>query len=130
MPEPEAISFPGWSQFVSGMGSFFAAADVHTVLVILVLSVLLKHFLWPYWKWPLAYLAFVPLGLSFLVTPMMSLTAEVSWGGSWYFRQALYNGIAGEALFHLGLPYCQKHWPQVFVFLGPGNGQKDDPNVH
>lgn len=103
---------------VAGIGSFFTVADVHTVIGITALSLLFKQYLWPHWRWPLAYLAFVPLLLSFVVTPLMSLTPEVQWGGQWFFRQAFYNGIVSEALFHVGLPYLQNKWPHLFHFLG------------
>lgn len=108
---------PWLTSLTAGLVSFLAAADAHTVLIITAISVLLKYFLWPHWQWPLEYLAFVPLVLSFVVTPMMSLTSEIQWGGQWYFRQTLYNGIVSEALFHLGLPYLQHRWPQVFHSL-------------
>ena len=105
------------SAITEALFSFLRSADIHTVMAISVVSLLCKYFLWPHWKWPIAYLAFVPLALSFAVTPMMSLTDEVQWGGKWFFRQTLYNGIVSEALFHIGLPYCQRRWPALFALM-------------
>lgn len=115
-------SLPWLDSFLEGAGSFLVASDMHTVFVITAIALLLKYYLWPYWRWPLAYLAFVPLALSFVITPLMSSTAEVQWGGQWFFRQAFYNGVVSEIWFHVGLPYCYRKWPHLFSFLSLSNG--------
>lgn len=114
-------------KITEALSSFLINVDVHTVFVIIVLSSLLKYFLWPHWKWPIAYLAFIPFLLSFVITPAMSLTDEVWWGGKYFYRAALYNGTASEVAFHVFLPHLQKKWPSLFPAVANGAKNGDLP---
>ena len=107
-----------WLDTLSNMlFGFLRSADVHTVIAITALSTLLKFSLWRHWGLSGAYLAWVPLAFSFLLTPVMSAAEEVQWGGRFFIKAAIYNGITAELAFHFLLPYCQRRWPQVFTLM-------------
>jgi hypothetical protein len=104
-----------WKPLMDGLLSFLAAADIHTVISIVLLTYLAQTTLWRHLKlWPEA-IVWVPLLLSFVLTPVMSSSAEATWGGKWYWRAVIYNGGVGIFVWRVALPQLQKRWPTLFA---------------
>lgn len=104
--------------FVNALTSFAQAADLHTVVMILLLTFLVRRTFWTRTSLPPAWITWVALGIAFLITPVFSTAAETSWGGRWFVRAALYNGGVAVGLWMIVIPSLVKRWPQLL---------KDDP---
>ena len=105
---------PWLASLTAGLVSFLAAADAHTVILIVFLTYLAQGTLWKRAAlWPEAII-WMPLVLAFILTPIMSTAAESQWGGRWYYRAVMYNGGVGMLLWRVALPQLKKKWPQIF----------------
>lgn len=83
--------------FTSASLSFLKQADLHSVLLITLLTFLVRRTFWAAFHWLPSFLVWVPLLLSFLLTPYISTAEEVGWGGTYYIRACLFNGAVASA---------------------------------
>ena len=107
-----------FDRFTDALWSFAAAADAHTVIVIVFLTFLVRRTFWTRTGLTPASIVWVSMVLAFLLTPVFSTAPETSWGGQWFVRAALYNGGVAVGLWMLVMPMVVKKWPQLL---------KDDP---
>ena len=104
--------------FTSASLSFLKQADLHSVLLITMLTFLVRRTFWAAFHWLPSFLVWVPLLLSFLLTPYISTAEEVGWGGTYYIRACLFNGAVAVGVWLLVMPQVLKKWPALL---------KDDP---
>lgn len=114
MQNTEAVDLPAWSQLVSGVGSFLAGADTPTVLIIVLLTYLIHVTVWRRLHlWPEA-IAWVPIILAFVLTPIMSFSEESGWGGKYLWQFSFRNGAVSFFAWRLAVPQLKKRWPALF----------------
>lgn len=106
----------------NALTTFLQAADVQTVVSIIVLTYALQITLWKrFHLWEEAVL-WVPFILAALLTPIMSSAEETAWGGKYYYRAVIYNGGAGFFAWRVILPGLKSKYPQWF-------GEQPTPNT-
>lgn len=107
-----------YQTFINSLASFITISDAHAVAAILLLTFMVRRTFWTRSGLSPSYVVWVSMGLSFLITPIMSIAPETDWGVSWYFKQCLYNGCASVAGWMLAMPMIVRKWPGLL---------KDDP---
>ena len=93
--------------------SFLKAADLHTVLIVTLLTFAIRRTLWPVLHFIPSFLVWIPLLLSFVITPYVSIVDEVRWGGTYYIRACIFNGTVAIGVWLLVVPHLLKKWPQL-----------------
>ena len=105
---------PWLTSLTAGLISFLAAADAHTVILIVLLTYLAQGTLWKRFSlWP-EMIVWLPLLLAVILTPLVSTAEEIQWGGKYARRAIFYNGGVSTMVWIVVLPLVKKRWPQVF----------------
>jgi hypothetical protein len=108
--------------FFDSVKSFAAETDMEVVIACVGLTLCLQATVWKRYGWWHEALLWVPVGLSMLLTPVFSTTMEVQWGGQFYWKQVLYNGLSAAVLWRVGIPYLRQQFPAL-------NPEEKPPNA-
>jgi hypothetical protein len=109
-------------KLVTAINAYLNESDVGIVLTISLLMYMLRVGLWQrFHLWPTA-INWTPFALSLVLTPLMSTTAEVQWGGPFFWRAVFFNGGMSLLVWHVFLPRAKRYWPDAFRDLPMNNG--------
>jgi hypothetical protein len=110
--------------FGNALKAFLQAADLQVVLAVLVATRLVELTVLAPRGWK-AYSLWFPVLFACLFTPAFSTAPETSWGGQFFWRSVVLNGMVSAFVYYQILPRARAQYEKWFGKI-PSNGANGD----
>lgn len=101
------------STFTDGVVALVKNADLQVILAVTILTFLVRRTFWTMTHAPVSWLCWFSILAAFPLTALLGASDEVRWGGQYFAKAAINNGLAAVVVWLLFVPAILQKWPQL-----------------